>query len=202
MALYSVHYVESLEARISNLQHGATLAAPGMSLDQPIGGPHGHLGDQQITDTNGASNPRSGPDLLELSFMAPLENSNNVVYGLDMLQPDENLFSISDMDVANHDANANTVARSDPAVPIHGLGLGSAPTFEEVSVREGAVYFQVYFEVIHPRYPFLDVEECSRGYQDWRMSGFFPSSTDAWESYLVKMARETLILLLPAERLI
>ncbi|GKT68941.1 LOW QUALITY PROTEIN: hypothetical protein ColTof4_01364 [Colletotrichum tofieldiae] len=121
--------------------------------------------------------------------MAPLDNSNNIIHGLDMLQSDDNLFTVSD--VANHDTSANSVAHSDPAMPIHVLGQGSAPTFAEVSIHEGAVFFQVYFETIHPRYPFLDVEECSRGYQDWRMGEIFLSSTDAWRSYLVKMARET-----------
>ncbi|GJD00217.1 fungal specific transcription factor domain-containing protein [Colletotrichum higginsianum] len=117
--------------------------------------------------------------------MAPLDNSNNIIYGLDMLQSDDNLFSVSD--VANHDTSANSAAHSDPAMPIHVLGQGSAPSFAEVSIHEGALFFQVYFETIHPRYPFLDVEECSRGYQDWRMGEIFLSSTDAWRSYLVKM---------------
>ncbi|EXK77153.1 hypothetical protein FOQG_18130 [Fusarium oxysporum f. sp. raphani 54005] len=188
MALYSIHYIESLEARISDLQHGATLTTPGMSLDQPIDGPSRHLSDPQIT--NGCSNPRSGSDQLEMTFMAPLDNSNNIIHGLDMLQSDDNLFSVSD--VANHDTSANSVAHSDPAMPIHVLGQGSAPTFAEVSIHEGALFFQVYFETIHPRYPFLDVEECSRGYQDWRMGEIFLSSTDAWRSYLVKMAREAI----------
>ncbi|KAF6830344.1 hypothetical protein CPLU01_07399 [Colletotrichum plurivorum] len=185
MALYSVHYVESLQARISDLQHGATLTAGGMTLDQPVDAPSRHLDDPPITDTNGVSNPPSGADQLEMTFMAPIDNSNNIIYGLDILQPDENLFSVSG--VANPDARVNSVAPSDPTMPTDVLGMGSAPTFAEVSIHEGAVYFQIYFETIHPRYPFLNVEECSRGYQDWRMGGLFPSSTDAWGSYLVKM---------------
>ncbi|KAF6824118.1 hypothetical protein CMUS01_10388 [Colletotrichum musicola] len=183
MALYSVHYIESLEARASDLQHGATLAAGGMTLDQPVDAPSRHLGDPTITHTNGVSNPPSGADQLEMTFMAPIDNSNNIIYGLDILQPDENLFSVSG--VTNHDTHVDSVAPSDPAMPTHILGMGSAPTFAEVSIHEGAVYFQTYFETIHPRYPFLNVEECSRGYQDWRMGGIFPSSTDAWGSYLI-----------------
>ncbi|EEU33727.1 uncharacterized protein NECHADRAFT_89214 [Fusarium vanettenii 77-13-4] len=184
MALYSVQYIESLEARISDLQHGATLATPGMSLDQSIDGPSRHIDDPQIT--NGFLNPPSGSDQPEMTFMAPLDNSNNTIYGLDILQSDDNLFSVSDL--ANHDTSTNS--QSDLAMPIHVLGRGSAPTFAEVSLHEGAVFFNVYFETIHPRYPFLDIEECSRGYQDWRMGEISLSSTDVWRCYLVKMARE------------
>jgi hypothetical protein len=178
MALYSVHYIESLEARVSDLQNGATLATPGVSLDQPTDGPSRHI-------DNGLPNPQSGFDQLDMSFMTPLDNPNHIIYGLDMLHSDDNLFSISD--VANHDTSVNSVAHSDPAMPLHVPGDGPAPSLAEVSVHEGAVFFQVYFETIHPRYPFLDVEECSRGYQDWRLGAIFLSGTDAWRSYLVKM---------------
>ncbi|KAM0234320.1 hypothetical protein ACHAP5_010134 [Fusarium lateritium] len=183
MALYSVQYIESLKARISDLQHGATLATPGMSLDEHLDGPSRHLGDPQMTNEH--FNLQSGSDQPEMTFMGPLDNSNNIIYDLDMLQSGDNLFSISDM--ANHDTSTSSVAQSDPAMPIPFLGRGPAPSFAEVSIHEGAVLFQVYFETIHPRYPFLDVEECSQGYQDWRMGGISLSSTDAWRSYLVKM---------------
>jgi hypothetical protein len=104
------------------------------------------------------------------------------MYDLNMLQSEGNLFSV------NHVADHDTITSS--ATPVHILGQGSAPTFAEVSVYEGALYFQVYFEAIHPRYPFLDVEECSRGYQDWKTGEIFMSGGHAWRSYLVKMARE------------
>ncbi|KAM0283690.1 hypothetical protein ACHAO9_009618 [Fusarium lateritium] len=134
MALYSVQYIESLKARISDLQHGATLATPGISLDEQIDGPSRHLGDPQIT--NGLFNPPSGSDQPEMTFMAPLDNSNNIIYDLDMLQSDDNLFSISDM--ANHDTSTNSATQSDPAMPMHFLGRGPAPSFAEVSIHEGA----------------------------------------------------------------
>jgi hypothetical protein len=92
MALYSVHYIESLEARVSDLQNGATLATPGVSLDQPTDGPSRHIDD-------GLPNSQSGFDQLDMSFMAPLDNSNNIVYGLDMLHSDDNLFSMSAVSV-------------------------------------------------------------------------------------------------------
>ncbi|KAM0193557.1 hypothetical protein ACHAPI_007626 [Fusarium lateritium] len=134
MALYSVQYIESLKARISDLQYGATLATPGISLDEQIDGPSRHLGDPQIT--NGLFNPPSGSDQPEMTFMAPLDNSNNIIYDLDMLQSDDNLFSISDM--ANHDTSTNSATQSDPAMPMHFLGRGPAPSFAEVSIHEGA----------------------------------------------------------------
>ncbi|KAG4433625.1 hypothetical protein IFR05_010901 [Cadophora sp. M221] len=182
MGLYSVRYIESLEARISEIQHEATLMTPGMSLDQPEDGPSRQLADPQITHE--FPNPQSASDQLDMAFMAPLDASNTMIYSLDMLQPEGNLYSVSD--VANHDTTTNS------AMPEPILDQGSTPTFAQVSVHEGALFFQVYFETIHPRYPFLDVEECSRGYQDWKTGEIFTPSSDPWRSYLVKMACEAI----------
>lgn len=178
MALYPIQYIESLEARISDIQHEATLVTPGMSLDQPEDGPSRRLTDPQIT--NDFPNLPSTSDQLDMTFMSPLDTSNNMIYSLDMLQSEGNLFSVRD--VANYDTATNS------AMPVHVLGQGSAPTIAEVSIHEGALFFQAYFETIHPRYPFLDVEECSKGYQDWKTGEIFTSGSDAWRSYLVKMA--------------
>lgn len=179
MALYSVQYVRSLEAQISNTADEATLVAPERLLDdQPENGPSSIIADPQITREFPIS--RSATDRLEVTFMAPLDTSDNMIYDIDMLQSEGNLFSVTD--VADHD----TTARS--ATPVHILGQGFPPTSVEVSIHEGALFFQVYFEAIHPRYPFLDVEECSRGYQDWKTGQIFTPGSDAWRSYLVKMA--------------
>jgi hypothetical protein len=72
--------------------------------------------------------------------------------------------------------------------PVHALGQGSAPTVVEVPIHEGALFFHIYFEAVQPRYPFLDVEECRRAYQDWKTGEIYISGGDAWRSYLVKMA--------------
>ncbi|KAH9208009.1 hypothetical protein DL95DRAFT_428864 [Leptodontidium sp. 2 PMI_412] len=181
MALYPIQYIESLEARISDIQHEATLVAPGMSLDQPEDGPSRRLADPQIT--NDFPNLPSTSDQLDMTFMSPLDTSNNMIYSLDMLQSEGNLFSVSD--VANYDTATNS------AMPVHVLGQGSAPTIAEVSIHEGALFFQAYFETIHPRYPFLDVEECSKGYQDWKTGEIFTSGSDAWRSYLAKLDSST-----------
>ncbi|RSL83870.1 hypothetical protein CEP52_016602 [Fusarium oligoseptatum] len=117
--------IESLEARISDLQHGATLATPGVSLDQPIDGPSRHLDHPQIT--NGFLNPPSGSDQPEMTFMAPLDNSNGTIYGLDILQSDDNLFSVSHL--ANHDTSTNS--QSDLAMPVHVLGRPPIETESE-----------------------------------------------------------------------
>ncbi|KAH7086154.1 hypothetical protein FB567DRAFT_63370 [Paraphoma chrysanthemicola] len=178
MALYSVQYIESLEARISNVSHEAPPADADMSLDQPAE-------DVPSRDNTDPRNIREFPhsqsaaDQLDVAFMAPLDASNNMIYDLDMVQSEGNLFSVNQ--VADHDTATST------ATPVHVLGQGSAPTFAEVSINEGALFFQVYFEAIHPRYPFLDVEECSRGYQDWKTGEIFMSGGHGWRSYLVKM---------------
>lgn len=188
MALYPVQYIESLEARISDIEHEATLVTPEMSLAQPESGPSRHIADTQIN--HAFANPQGASDHLDMTFMTPLDNSHNMMYGLDMLQSEDSLFFVSD--VPSHHTTTSPVVQSDPAVmPAHISDQGSAPRFADVSIHEGALFFQVYFEAIHPRYPFLDVEECSRGYQEWKTgSDSFVSTGDAWRSYLVKMACE------------
>jgi hypothetical protein len=188
MALYPVQYIESLEARISEIEHEATLVTPEMSLAQPQSGPSRHIADSQIA--NAFANSQSASDHLDMAFMTPLDHSNNMMYGLDMLQSEDSLFFVSD--VPGHHTTTSPVVQSDPAVmPARISEQGSAPRVADVSIHEGALFFQVYFEAIHPRYPFLDVDECNRGYQEWKAgSEGFASSSDAWRSYLVKMARE------------
>ncbi|KAF9879262.1 hypothetical protein CkaCkLH20_03495 [Colletotrichum karsti] len=181
MALYSVQYIESLEARVSDIQHEAAFVNPRISLDQPHDDPSRLLPDSRIT--NEFSNPQTASDQLDMTFVAPLDSSNNMFYGLDMMPSEGNLFTFSD--VANHETTTNSVAHSDQAMPVYLLGQESAPTLAEVSIHEGALYFQTYFEVIHPRYPFLDVEECSRGYQDWKTGELSKPSSDAWRSCLI-----------------
>jgi hypothetical protein len=57
----------------------------------------------------------------------------------------------------------------------------------DVSVREGASFFQTYFEIIHPRYPFLDVEECSTAYLNWKTGEIKSFSEKDWSMCLVKL---------------
>jgi hypothetical protein len=77
--------------------------------------------------------------------------------------------------------------------------VGSPPTQEKLyrflaespidtSVSTIASSFQTYFKVIHPRYPFLDVEDCSNAYLEWKANLVLPRSrTNGWPAFLVKM---------------
>lgn len=132
MALYSVQYIESLEARIAGIQHEATLVTPGMSLDEPEESPSQHPANYQTT--NELLNRRSVSDQLDMTFMAPLDASSNMLYDLDMLQSEGNLFSIS---------NTASVDRTlDCAMPVHESDQGSAPTFAQVSIRKVLCFFR------------------------------------------------------------
>ena len=156
---------------------------PEILLDQAEDVPSRDHSDPRITKE--FPTPQSVADQLEVIFMAPLDASNSMMYDLDMLQSEGNLFTVNH--VADHETTTSSVTS---ATPVHILGQVSAPTFAEVFMYKVALFFQVYFEAIHPRYPFLDMEECSRGYQDWKTGSIFMSGGDAWRLYLVLFPRE------------
>jgi hypothetical protein len=59
---------------------------------------------------------------------------------------------------------------------------------DEISLLDAASYFQIYFEFIFPRYPFLSLEECSSSYLLWkkmRLQGELRLAP--WPSFLTKM---------------
>jgi hypothetical protein len=128
------------------------------------------------------------------SYLPPFDPAN---YDLSMLEPTDDLFSIIPPQAA-HLPTSRAVQQqqpppptvdqgSDTTVPIHTLSQSTGPTLSEVSINEGATFFQTYFEVIHPRYPFLDVEECSRAYLEWKTGVISIVHVSGWSSYLVKM---------------
>ena len=66
----------------------------------------------------------------------------------------------------------------------------------KISSSEGASYFQTYFEIIHPRYPFLNVAECSEAYLEWKTrSSLAEPIRGGWTAFLVKMVIESLLTL-------
>ncbi|KIV89630.1 hypothetical protein PV10_07016 [Exophiala mesophila] len=192
MGMYSVSYVRSLESQLSNFQDH-----PGEPIsNQIVNQPHSDSPSRQILEqpinhnvlNHGGLAPQDAPEQLGMTYLAPLYTPNNMLYDLDLLQQEENLFSISHIPPVSHrDTTTSPVAASDTTVPVQSLSQATAPTVAEVSINEGACFFQTYFETVHPRYPFLDVEECSRAYQDWKTGDIFISSGSAWSSYLVKM---------------
>lgn len=192
MGMYSVSYVRSLESQLSNFQEDPSEHNSNPPVNQPnIGTTSRQIIEQPITHSglnHSGLTHQNAPDQLGMTYLAPLYTPNNMIYDLDLLQQEENLFSISHVPAVSHrGATTSPVTASDTTVPVHSLSQATAPTVAEVSINEGACFFQTYFETIHPRYPFLDVEECSRAYQDWKTGEIFISTGNAWSSYLVKM---------------
>ena len=192
MGMYSVSYVRSLESQLSNFQDDPGEPISNQTVNQPhSGSPSRQILEQPINHNglnHGGLATQDAPEQLGMTYLAPLYTPNNMLYDLDLLQQEDNLFSISHIPPVSHrDTTTSPVAASDTTVPVQSLSQATAPTVAEVSINEGACFFQTYFETVHPRYPFLDVEECSRAYQDWKSGDIFISSGTAWSSYLVKM---------------
>ncbi|KAF2014675.1 hypothetical protein BU24DRAFT_493228 [Aaosphaeria arxii CBS 175.79] len=157
MGFYPSRYVQSLEEHIANLERGAEDEA--RTAGSPL---------QQLVPTIASfSGDGFVQDLtMQPNAPAPIESNINDLYSI----LDEDLRGMPDYANASSNATDSTPAFMDLDVP----------------VRSGAGYFQAYFELIHPRYPFLDVEECSKAYQQWK-AGFVPSQNDIWSKFLVKM---------------
>lgn len=76
--------------------------------------------------------------------------------------------------------------RRDHSSPIDHAGANSAPsslvstgiphqasgrnpdTSEPISIPIAASFFRIYFQFIHPQYPFLDIQQCGKWYQEWK----------------------------------
>lgn len=57
-----------------------------------------------------------------------------------------------------------------------------------ISIPDAARYFQLYFDIVHARYPFLDVEECSKAYIHFSGNGKPNDQLEAiWYSFLTTM---------------
>ncbi|EXK75936.1 hypothetical protein FOQG_19303 [Fusarium oxysporum f. sp. raphani 54005] len=123
------------------------------------------------------SHLQSFTDPLHTFYLPPITSQGNS-FDLFSYQAD-NLFSISQpppADPANY--SADTTHCLDPSI---------AAVMTDISVREGASFFQAYFEIIHPRYPFLDVEECSTAYLKWKTGEIATCSGNVWSMCLLKL---------------
>lgn len=94
--------------------------------------------------------------------------------------------------INSQDLNRNAISPN--ALDLH-AGLGPAqhappPSAADIAISAGdaASYFLAYFDVIHSRYPFLNVPDCSRAYLNWkhrvRIPGDFQTS---WYSFLATL---------------
>lgn len=187
MGIYPVQYIKSLESQLSGTRQGTDQERRSMPLGQ-LENDSSRLV-HKAQRTNALSNPGGNGDEIGMDFMATLSTPGNAISGVDMLQYEGNLFSNTHV-FAPDETTTSHLLRSDTTMPVDSLGQGTVPTVAEVSINEGALFFQTYFEAIHPRYPFLDVEECSLGYQEWKTGDMFMAGSSPWRSYLVKLVRK------------
>lgn len=128
----------------------------------------------QNTQPNGYTESQSFINSLEGFYTPAVSALGNT--GFDFLSyQDENLFSITQQPSSHFDNPADSVSYSGDA------------TIADIAVREGGSFFQTYFEVIHPRYPFLDPEECSAAYLKWKMDEIATGDDQSWPTRLLKL---------------
>ncbi|KIL84052.1 hypothetical protein FAVG1_12749 [Fusarium avenaceum] len=144
---------------------------------------------QPNSDGTLAQNTQASDYTESQSFINSLEGFNTPAVsalgntGFDFLSyQDENLFSITQQPPSHFDNPTDSLNYSgDPMIPSAGV------TIADIAVCEGASFCQTYFEVIHPRYPFLDIEECSAAYLKWKMHEIATGDDQGWPTRLLKL---------------
>ncbi|KAH7241278.1 hypothetical protein BKA59DRAFT_400639 [Fusarium tricinctum] len=175
---YSVSYVNGLEQQVAGLlgrvsQHSSGSTVPGQpNSDGPLA---------QNTQPNDYTESPSFIDSLEGLYTPAVSALGNTSFDFLSYQ-DENLFSITQQTSSHFDNPADSVGYSGDTM-IHSAGAEIA----DITVSEGASFFQTYFEVIHPRYPFLDPEECSAAYLKWKMDEIATGGDQVWPTRLLKL---------------
>jgi hypothetical protein len=202
---YLVSYVKSLEQYIADLESSLHRQVPGSASDHLFGASLDAPPSSSFQQLDAEFNIGMFQDAVEatdptiVSYLPPLYPKDTAYdHAMAELQQSENLFSITENPVhpLPHTTTGIVTSTSAPVsvpVPAHDgnafepSAAPTAPAVSSVSVPEGASFFQTYFELVHPRYPFLDVEECSQAYLAWRNGEIFVSHGSGWSSYLVKM---------------
>lgn len=57
---------------------------------------------------------------------------------------------------------------------------------DDIPTATAASFFRIYFQFIHPQYPFLSVKECGDWYTEWKLAPAHSPIT-GWPAYFVKM---------------
>ncbi|KAF4442023.1 hypothetical protein FALBO_17305 [Fusarium albosuccineum] len=165
---YSVSYVKGLEQQVADLQGRLSeMTGPLVRNARPDVCPDL----QSVTDP---ANPL---------YLPPISSENTA---FDFLSyQDENLFSITQpppRQVTNPVDHGSYSADT-----AHCLDPSADASMTDISAREGASFFQTYFEIIHPRYPFLDVDECSTAYLKWKTGEINTCNDKSWSLCLLKL---------------
>ncbi|KAM6521736.1 hypothetical protein FALCPG4_011442 [Fusarium falciforme] len=179
---YSVSYVKDLEQQIANFQ--ARLSQQTSETTAQVhtgsGGPLTRNTQENVyTELQGFTDP------LNQFYLPPIHSPGNTAFTFDFSYQDENLFSIAQQPATQLN---NSVDPGSCTTDIsHSLGASADATMADVPVREGASFFQTYFEIIHPRYPFLDVAECSTAYLKWKTGEIATCNDKGWSMCLLKL---------------
>ncbi|KAK6381252.1 hypothetical protein LTS17_004309 [Exophiala oligosperma] len=192
MDLYSVDYVRSLEHRLADMEGRPHHQMPTHGLQPlpvpPMVTPQNKPGDVQVNvapsiDTTQPQQQIFQPPINELdpqpafsqAFAEPDYISSTPLQGAaDYTENAGNTLASGDIDFTFTLTPPRTVPRQPDDVP--------------VSTSDAASYFFVYFEVIHSRYPFLRIQDCSSAYLDWKEHRQLPGSFQStWHLFLVTM---------------
>ncbi|CAH0055891.1 unnamed protein product [Clonostachys solani] len=179
---YTVSYVEDLEQQVASF-HARLHQQSFETTAQVHKGPGTVL--TQNTEPNIYTELQDFNDPLNTFYLPPIHSHENTAFTFDFSYPDENLFSIAQQPATQ--LNNTVDPRSYTVDTSQSLEASVDATIADVSVREGASFFQTYFEIIHPRYPFLDVEECSTAYLNWKTGETKSFSDKDWSMCLLKL---------------
>ncbi|KAH7121800.1 hypothetical protein B0J13DRAFT_628936 [Dactylonectria estremocensis] len=165
---YSVSYVKNLEQQVAGLQ---------ARLSEPTGPLVQHARADVYPDLQSFTDPANA------LYLPPISSENT---DFDFLSyQDESLFSIAQPPPTQVTDQVDPGSYS--ADDTHSLDPSADAIMTDISVREGASFFQTYFEIIHPRYPFLDVEECSTAYLKWKTGEIHTCTDKSWPLCLLKL---------------
>ncbi|KAJ4324080.1 hypothetical protein N0V84_004046 [Fusarium piperis] len=170
-----ISYVKDLEQQVANFQ------------DRPTAPVHTGSGAllAQDTQTNAYAEFQSFTDPLDTFYLPQIPTPGNTAFTFDFSNQDENLFSIAQQPATQLSNSVDPGSYAEDTV--HSLDASEGSTMTDVSVREAASFFQTYFEIIHPRYPFLDVEECSTAYLKWKTGEIETCNDKDWSMCLLKL---------------
>uniref|UniRef100_A0A8H7NGY3 Zn(2)-C6 fungal-type domain-containing protein n=1 Tax=Bionectria ochroleuca TaxID=29856 RepID=A0A8H7NGY3_BIOOC len=179
---YSVSYVEDLEQQVASFH--ARLPQQTSETAAQV-----HTGAGTLLAPNTQSNiyaeVQGFNDPINAFYLPPIHSRENTAFPFDFSYPDENLFSIAQEPTIQVN---NTVEPGSYTIDAsQSLAASGDAAMADVSVREGASFFQTYFETIHPRYPFLDVEECSTAYLKWKTGEMKTWNDKDWPMCLLKL---------------
>lgn len=185
MVMYSVSYVKDLEQQVADLQGNRDQQTFASTSRDHLESCNPSLRTAQMNvfqDVQGVLEP------MNLAYLPSVSSLGDVAVDFDFLHADENLFSISQPPpIQRTPVTSTTEGASQPGGAAQTLNRSVAVTMAGISINEGASFFQTYFEILHPRYPFLDVEECSGAYLKWKTSEIASCDDKGWSTSLLNL---------------